>query len=132
MLRCSGEQDGHSLLGSCLQVELSRWIGIDAIRASLYPKMRDAMKEDIDKAVVALQQLGIAKPSPERMTRKEQARLAAASMASGGAAPMEVDEETTGMVETVVVEEDAPDVSRDWWGADGLLMPLFPMVPFHP
>ena len=32
------------------------------------------MKEDIDKAIAALVQLGIPKPKPERMTRKEQAR----------------------------------------------------------
>ena len=92
------------------QVELSRWIGVDAIRASLYPKMRDAMKEDIDKAVAALLQLGIPKPTPERLTRKEQARLAAAN-AAGDSAPMEIDEDASAAVEAAVVDEDAPAVS---------------------
>jgi hypothetical protein len=37
------------------QVELSRWVGIEALRGSLFGKMRDAMKEDVERAVAALQ-----------------------------------------------------------------------------
>ena len=59
-------------------------MGPDAIRTSLYPKMRDAMKEDIDKAIAALVQLGIPKPKPERMTRKEQARCGVWGGREGG------------------------------------------------
>lgn len=47
-------------------------MGAEALRVSLFPKMRDAMKEDIEKAIAALQQLGIPKPKPERLTRREQ------------------------------------------------------------
>ena len=81
-------------------MELSRWIGADAIRASLFPKMRDAMKEDIDKAIAALAQL-------------EAARLAALAAAGSGAtstaAPMEIDDEEAGAA-AATVDEGAAEV----------------------
>ena len=103
-------------------MELSRWIGADAIRASLFPKMRDAMKEDIDKAIAALTQLGIPKPSPERVTRREAARLAALAAAGSGAtstaAPMEIDDEDAGAA-AATVDEGAAEVREGFglgWG----------------
>ncbi|KAG1659479.1 hypothetical protein FOA52_005506 [Chlamydomonas sp. UWO 241] len=84
-----------------LLVELSRWVGADVIRATLYPQMRDAMKDDIDKAVAALQELGIPRPVPSRTTRSEQARAAAAAAAGApdvdnGGDAMEVDDDGGG------------------------------------
>ena len=35
------------------QVELSRWVGPDLIRSALFKDMRDAMKDDIEKAMQA-------------------------------------------------------------------------------
>lgn len=33
----------------CLQVEMGRWMGADAVRATMMGRMRDAMKEDVEK-----------------------------------------------------------------------------------
>eukprot|EP00198_Chlamydomonas_reinhardtii_P006227 XP_001695563.1 microtubule associated protein [Chlamydomonas reinhardtii] len=79
-------------------VELSRWMGPDAIRAVLFDKMRDAMRDDISRA------MELAEPArvPPRLTRKQQAKAAdvqehapvaeaAADGAAGGVAPMEED-----------------------------------------
>ncbi|KAG2440105.1 hypothetical protein HXX76_004219 [Chlamydomonas incerta] len=79
-------------------VELSRWMGPDAIRAVLFDKMRDAMRDDISRA------MELAEPAraPPRLTRKQQAKAAdvqeqapAAAAggdgAAGGVAPMEED-----------------------------------------
>jgi len=41
----------HTHIHTCPQVELSRWVGMDVIRASLFKEMRDAMKEDIERAM---------------------------------------------------------------------------------
>jgi hypothetical protein len=32
-----------------LQVEMARWMGPDAIRATMFGQMRDAMKDDVEK-----------------------------------------------------------------------------------
>lgn len=57
--RCTPTHRAHSLcLPGCLpgphlcllgQAELARWMGSDLIRAALFEKMRDAMKEDVEK-----------------------------------------------------------------------------------
>lgn len=33
----------------CLQAEMARWMGPDAVRATMMGQMRDAMKEDVEK-----------------------------------------------------------------------------------
>ncbi|GAX77872.1 hypothetical protein CEUSTIGMA_g5314.t1 [Chlamydomonas eustigma] len=91
-----------------LVVELSRWTGMEVIRGSLFPKMRDAMKEDIEKAVAAMGELGVPKPCPERFTRKEQAKRAETSTA----VPMDVDDSSNpaGSLGKQDEEEVAPEV----------------------
>ncbi|KAG1675584.1 hypothetical protein FOA52_014172 [Chlamydomonas sp. UWO 241] len=60
-------------------VELSRWVGADALRATVYPKMRDAMKDDVDKAIEALASLNVGRPQATRLTRTDAAAAAAAA-----------------------------------------------------
>lgn len=57
-----------------LVVELARWVGPEVVKASLFEKMRDAMREDIEKL---LQEAPAGRPKPERLTRSEQAKAAA-------------------------------------------------------
>lgn len=105
-------------------------MGPDAIRAVLFDKMRDAMRDDISRA------MELAEPArvPPRLTRKQQAKAAdvqehapvaeaAADGAAGGVAPMEED-----MPEAVRMascwggllgrEEDG----RAWCGAFGCVL----------
>jgi hypothetical protein len=85
--------------------------------------MRDAMKDDIEKAIAALSELGVPKPAPERFTRKEQAKKAAAS----STVPMDVDEGTqqgeAGSSSHIQVEEEAsPEVGEVLEAVSHILM----------
>eukprot|EP00798_Chlamydomonas_sp_ICE-L_P001437 gene1437-32811_t len=64
-----------------LVVEMSRWVGPDLIRGTAFTAktMRDAMKDDIERGMT---EVAGPRPQPQRVTRKEAARLAAES-ASG-------------------------------------------------
>ena len=62
-------------------VELARWQGPDAARASILPKLRDAQKKDIE---AMFEDLPPGRPVPERRTRSAQA-----SMGDEQAAPEE-------------------------------------------
>lgn len=84
------------------QVELSRWIGAEVVRTILFKNMRDAMKEDIERAMQAVASTG--KPRPERLTRKEQAKPQAA-------VPMDVDEDDGAPVQQQQEEEPDQTVS---------------------
>lgn len=53
-------------------VELARWQGPDAARASILPKLRDAQKKDIEAALLDLPP---ERPVPERRTRSAQASM---------------------------------------------------------
>ncbi len=66
------------------QVELSRWMSQDTVRTLLFDKMRDAMKEEVNRLMAT------ADPPerPARLTRKQQAKpvhLREQGMASNGA-----------------------------------------------
>ncbi|KXZ46795.1 TOG1 protein [Gonium pectorale] len=53
-------------------VELARWMGPDAVRTLLFDKMRDAMRDDINRAMEVVEMAR----QPERLTRKQQAKAA--------------------------------------------------------
>jgi hypothetical protein len=69
------------------QVELARWLGAPMLRASLFDKMRDAIKDDIEKLLANAPE---GRPQAQRFTRKEQVRqlqaVASADDAEGGGA----------------------------------------------
>lgn len=80
------------------QVELSRWMGPDAIRTLMFDKMRDAMRDDINRAMEMVEPAR----QPPRLTRKQQEKAATmveqagasgggAGEGGGGPAPMEED-----------------------------------------
>jgi hypothetical protein len=64
-------------------VELSRWLGAPSVRASLFDKMRDAIKEDIEKLMGSAPE---GRPQAQRFTRSELARQQQAAAAAVGAA----------------------------------------------
>ncbi|GIL58886.1 hypothetical protein Vafri_13702 [Volvox africanus] len=53
-------------------VELGRWLGPDAVRAMLFDKMRDVMRDDINRHMEGLE----LSRKPPRLTRKQQAKAA--------------------------------------------------------
>ncbi len=70
------------------QVEMSRWMGRDAVKALLLDKMREAVRGDIEKAMDLVEPARV----PPRLTRKQAAKAADARDAgpaatSGAAAP---------------------------------------------
>ena len=83
------------------QVELTRWMGVDAVTTLLLSKMRDATRADCEKGIQLLEG---GRAVPTRLTRKEQARPpppeASTSASAAAAAPtttavaMEIDEPT--------------------------------------
>ena len=58
-----------------LQMELCSWMGAAIVQATLVERMPDAMRKDMEKSI---QEAPAGRKQPERFTRKEQARRAAA------------------------------------------------------
>ncbi|KAK9814323.1 hypothetical protein WJX72_004049 [[Myrmecia] bisecta] len=64
-----------------LTAEMCCWVGVEVVQNALLDKMNDAMRKDVEKL------MGDAgKKRPERFTRKEQAKRAAAGASVGGSA----------------------------------------------
>ena len=58
-----------------LQMELCSWMGAAPVQATLVEKMPDTMRKDVERSI---QEAPAGRKQPERFTRKEQARRAAA------------------------------------------------------
>lgn len=78
-------------LPSCMQLELSSWIGVDTVKALLCEKMPEAMRKDMVKL---LEEQAPMRKAPQRFTRREQAARAAqqgaaadSSAGAGSSAP---------------------------------------------
>ena len=67
-----------------LTVELTRWLGVDAVRKDLLEKMRAGMRAEVEAAVA---KAGVGSARPTRMTRKERANGATGDAST----PMDVD-----------------------------------------
>lgn len=150
----------HDLPGP-LQAELARWMGPDLIRATLFEKMRDAMKGDVEKllqvrsigrqtalawgAACELLCMGVrnslssgpehaaplhgrvvsqdappGRPKPERLTRKEAAKQAAAPAAECSPAPAGAAAAGAPAKRPAVAAAEEPEdevSNEEWWVA---------------
>ncbi|PNH12606.1 Protein MOR1 [Tetrabaena socialis] len=82
-------------------VEMSRWMGADAVRTLLFSKMRDAMRDDINRAMELVEPA----KQPQRLTRKQQVK--AAEMLERGVPAAEMGP-ATGSAAAVAVQEELP------------------------
>ena len=88
-----------------MQVELSRWVGPELIKAVVLSKgLRDTAKEEVERDM--LEARAGPKPLPERRTRREQAKLAVAVEAPAADAVVA----SNGQAVAAALEEGAAEV----------------------
>ncbi|CAD7700615.1 unnamed protein product [Ostreobium quekettii] len=102
-----------------LVAELSRWVGASTVKTILFEKMRDAMKEDVEKLIEAAPK---ERPAPQRITRREQARLAelaeegkSAQAPAQEATPMVEDEPECDVFDLSEPREILHELKKPWW-----------------
>jgi len=103
-----------------LVAELAKWVGASPVKTILFEKMRDAMKEDVEKLIA---QIPEGRPMAQRLTRSQQEKQAlneqAPDQGTGGGAPAS---QTVEAEEPEIDEYDLAEPSdvlgkldRDWW-----------------
>ena len=76
-----------------ITVEMTRWLGSDAVKRDLIDKMRDSMQADVNKAIASVE----SGARPSRFLRREQAAADAADVgaSTSGAGPSDASTTTT-------------------------------------
>eukprot|EP00210_Caulerpa_lentillifera_P009280 g8845.t1 len=103
-----------------LVAELAKWCGANAVKTILFEKMRDAMKEDVEKLIA---QIPEGRPVAQRLTKSQQQRavIEDTSGEAGGTSgpttnqteePEEVEIDEYDLAEP---SEVVGSLDRDWW-----------------
>lgn len=102
-----------------LVAELAKWCGANAVKTILFEKMRDAMKEDVEKLIA---QIPEGRPQAQRLTKSQQQKQTVEESegpsnpgASSSNAVEEVEEVEIDEYDLAEPSDVVNSLDRDWW-----------------